>query len=61
MAFDWREFLIFANELRYEADESKQRTSIGRAYYYVYNIALVEATNLGFSPHGPGIHKRLWT
>jgi hypothetical protein len=63
MAFDWRGFFLFAHELRNETDESKRRTSIGRAYYYAYNAALTEAKKLGFSPFAAkasgGVHKRL--
>ncbi len=64
MAFDWREFFLFAHELRNEPQESKQRTAIGRAYYYVYNVALIEAGKLGYNPNFPskaGLHKRLWS
>ena len=60
MPFDWRDFLLFAHELRKEAQESKQRTAIGRAYYYVYNAALIEARKLGYNPNTPS-HKRLWS
>jgi len=48
MPFDWRDFLLFAHELRNESLESKRRTSIRRAYYYIYNVALVEAKKLGY-------------
>lgn len=70
MAFDWRDFFKFAHELRNETDEGKQRTSIGRAYYYAYNAALIEAQKLGFNPDAPaprvpgkrtpGVHQKLW-
>jgi hypothetical protein len=70
MAFDWRDFFLFAHELRNETDESKQRTSVGRAYYYAYNAALIEAQKLGFNPNAPapripgkkpsGVHQKLW-
>jgi hypothetical protein len=66
MAFDWRDFLVFAHELRNEGFESKRRTSIGRAYYYIYNVALIEAKKLGYNPYSNshlkgGVHKKLWT
>ncbi len=48
MAFDWRDFFLFAHELRNEKQESKQRSAIGRAYYYIYNAAKIEAKRLGF-------------
>ena len=64
MAFDWREFSIFAHELRNEPAESKRRTAIGRAYYYAYNVAKIEAKKLGFNESDPslrgGLHQRLW-
>src|ERR1035438_9806764 len=58
MAFEWRDFLLFADELRNEAQESKQRTAIGRAYYYAYNVGFVEAKKQGY--RGGGSHKNLW-
>jgi|ERR1035438_7260009 hypothetical protein len=66
MAFDWREFFLFAHELRNEPEERKQRTAIGRAYYYVYNAAKIEAQKLGFNEKDPslrrmGLHQRLWS
>jgi hypothetical protein len=67
MAFDWRDFFLFAHELRNETEESKQRTSVGRAYYYAYNAALIEAKKLGFNSKSPsprnksaGVHQKLW-
>jgi len=65
MAFDWREFFLLAHELRNEPAESKQRTAIGRAYYYAYHAAKVEAKKLGFNEDDPslrnmGLHQRLW-
>lgn len=67
MAFDWRDFFLLAHELRIETEESKQRTSIGRAYYYAYNTALIEAKKLGFNPMASsprnkqaGVHQKLW-
>ncbi len=65
MSFDWREFFILAHDLRNETEECKQRTSIGRAYYYAYNAALNEAKNRGFNPNArsgkaKGVHQKLW-
>ncbi len=66
MAFDWREFFLLAHELRNEQLESKQRTAIGRAYYYAYNAAKIEAKKLGFNENDQslrrmGLHQRLWS
>ncbi len=55
MAFDWREFFLLAHELRNEPAESKQRTAIGRAYYYAYHAAKVEAKKLGFNEDDPSL------
>jgi hypothetical protein len=67
MTFDWRDFFLFAHQLRNETEECKQRTSIGRAYYYAYNAALIEARKRGFDPKDPslqringGVHQKLW-
>ena len=66
MSFDWREFFLLAHQLRNETEEGKQRTSIGRAYYYAYNAALIEAKNRGFNPKARsrrdrGVHQKLWS
>jgi hypothetical protein len=61
MPFDWREFLIIAHELRNQASEGAQRTSLSRAYYYVFNLGLNHATRLGFrSTRNSPLHKQLW-
>lgn len=60
MAFDWREFLIIAHELRNDHREAAQRTSLGRIYYYVYNVGLIKARTLSFSDKPPSLHRKLW-
>ena len=40
MGFDWRDFLVLARELGQAPEESKKRTAVGRAYYFVYNASL---------------------
>jgi hypothetical protein len=60
MAFDWREFLIIAHALRNEPGEGAQRTSLGRAYYYVFNLGLANARALRFTGQLPGLHGKLW-
>ena len=60
MPFDWREFLIIAHELRNHTSEGAQRTCLGRAYYYVYNLGLGKARTLNFSEQMPNLHKKLW-
>jgi hypothetical protein len=61
MPFDWREFLIIAHELRNQTSEGAQRTCLGRAYYYVYNLGLGKATSLGFTKNPKrSVHQQLW-
>jgi hypothetical protein len=62
MAFDWRDFLVVAHEQRNDQREGIQRTSLGRAYYYVYNLGLTKATTQNFSMRRGqgGSHRQLW-
>jgi len=57
MAFDWREFLVFAHQLQNDQREGVQRTGLGRTYYYIYNLAI---KNLNCPEQMPGLHKKLW-
>ena len=60
MAFDWRDFLIVAHEQRNDPREGIQRTSLGRAYYYVYNLGLTKAKSQNFQSGQGGLHRQLW-
>ncbi len=60
MPFDWRGFLIVAHGLRNDPDEAVQRTCLGRAYYYVYNLGLIKARALNFRDKQPSLHRKLW-
>jgi hypothetical protein len=60
MPFDWRGFLIVAHRLRNDTDEGAQRTCLGRAYYYVFNLGLTKARATRFTGTMPGLHKQLW-
>jgi hypothetical protein len=60
MPFDWREFLIIAHELRTDQRESAQRTCLGRAYYYVYNLGLEMAQQMRWPKPRRSLHKALW-
>jgi hypothetical protein len=60
MPFDWREFLVVAHGLRNDPKEGVQRTCLGRAYYYIYNLGLAKARTLSFSDTPPGLHRKLW-
>jgi hypothetical protein len=61
MPFNWREFLILAHSLRNDASEGVQRTCLGRAYYYTYNLGLAKARTLTFDEPPPGLHRKLWS
>lgn len=60
MAFDWREFLIFAHAFRNDPGEGVQRTCLGRTYYYVYHLGLTKARAMNFNGRPPGLHRQLW-
>lgn len=60
-AFDWSEYLGLARELANRKEESCLRTSISRAYYFVYNLALNRAKVNGYVPApGESSHAQLW-
>lgn len=63
MPFSWSAFLTLAHELAGRAqDEAASRSAISRAYYAVYNLAVVKirvhgiATDEQLAPH-----ERVWT
>lgn len=60
MPFDWRGFLIVAHGLRNDPSEGVQRTCLGRAYYYVYNVSLANARAMRFTGKMPSLHQQLW-
>jgi hypothetical protein len=60
-AFDWGEYLTLATTLAGQADEASQRSSVSRAYYYVYHLARTRAENNGFRPVDGGVHRQLWS
>lgn len=60
MSFDWREFLVIAHELRHDQRESAQRTCLGRAYYYVFNLCLKMAQQMEWSQPTRSVHRALW-
>jgi uncharacterized protein (UPF0332 family) len=60
-AFDWIEYLTLAQELGRRNEEACLRTSLSRAYYYVYHQALNRAEQNGFrSSEGESTHTQLW-
>jgi hypothetical protein len=61
MPFDWSEYLKLAKELAARKEEACLRSSLSRAYYYVYNLALTRAERNGFvSVQGESTHGQLW-
>jgi len=59
--FDWSGYLALAQELGDRTEEACLRSSLSRAYYYIYNLAMIRAKDNGFSVHrGEGTHAQLW-
>lgn len=60
-AFDWSQYLALAEELGARHDEAALRSSISRAYYYVYHLALTRAEANSYKPErGESTHVQLW-
>ncbi len=62
MAFDWQNYLIFAEELKSRTDEAAKRTAISRAYYCVFHkakIYAVEKLDYVYRPENPS-HQSMW-
>jgi hypothetical protein len=59
--FDWSGYLTLADDLARRNDEASHRSAISRAYYFVYNIALIRAkrNKFQFIP-GESKHVQLW-
>jgi hypothetical protein len=61
MPFDWSEYLKLAEELAARKEEACLRSSLSRAYYYIYNLALTRAERNGFvAARGESTHGQLW-
>ena len=59
--FDWKTYFQLAQELGARTEEACLRSCISRAYYYVYNIALIRAKkNLFNTIQGESTHAQLW-
>ena len=59
--FDWSDYLRLAQELAARKDEACLRSSLSRAYYYVYHLALNRAERNGFVfLQGESTHGQLW-
>jgi uncharacterized protein (UPF0332 family) len=57
--FDWRGYLRVAEKLSNDGDEAYLRTSVSRAYYFAYHLALAKAESLGFQARTRK-HTLLW-
>jgi uncharacterized protein (UPF0332 family) len=61
MAFDWSEYLNLAEQLSRCADEASHRSSISRAYYFVYHLAHSRAVAKKYRrSEDETSHKSLW-
>jgi hypothetical protein len=59
--FDWSTYLVLARDLATRVDEAALRSSLSRAYYYVYHLGLARAQTNGFNAMpGESSHKQLW-
>ena len=56
--FRWLEYLRLADDLSRNPDEASHRTSISRAYYFVYHIASARAIGNGYVDQKS--HVELW-
>jgi hypothetical protein len=61
MPFDWTNFLTLAEVLATRPDEAAKRTSISRAYYFVFHLANARAAlTAGPFQAGESSHKWCW-
>jgi len=59
-AFDWAQYHRVANELSTHADECYLRTSISRAYYYIFHLGRQRVVDNGFPLTRGDAHKQVW-
>ena len=55
--FEWLQYLGLAQELAARSEEACLRTALSRAYYYVYNLALIRAERNGVVPKRVRAHR----
>lgn len=61
MTFDWRGYFSLAEQLSRNTDEASHRSSISRAYYYIYHLADSRAkANHYRRSDEHTVHKSLW-
>jgi uncharacterized protein (UPF0332 family) len=63
MSFDWSTYLQLAKRLATEkGDEASLRSAVSRAYYCVFNLAMIKAKSNDFrTKDDAGSHDQLWT
>ncbi len=59
-SFNWSEYQRVAHELSTHADECYLRTSISRAYYYIYHLGRKRIEDNGFPLLRADAHKQIW-
>ena len=60
-SFNWANYLTLADELGNRPDEAALRSSISRAYYYIYHLGLARAVSNGYRRNpGEPSHIQLW-
>jgi uncharacterized protein (UPF0332 family) len=61
-SFDWANYLTLADALEKNQDEASLRSSISRAYYCVYHMALNRAVTNGFTlDRNQPTHVQVWS
>jgi len=58
--FDWSEYHRVAHELSTHPDECYLRTSISRAYYYIFHLGRKRVEDNGFPLIKSDAHKQIW-
>ena len=58
--FDWAQYQKVAGELSTHAEECYLRTSISRAYYYVFHLGRKRVRDNGFTLNRGDAHKQVW-
>ena len=59
--FNWRQYFELAKSLSANKDEASLRTTVSRAYYFVYHLALARAKRNDYKhPAETGTHISLW-
>jgi hypothetical protein len=60
MAFNWRDYFALAQALAAANGEASKRTSVSRAYYFVFHLALERAERNCGAREGGNTHQWCW-